>query len=733
MREFAPSRVAIRIEGLDCAEEVRLLKQELEERPGIVSLEFDLLSSRMVVVFDAAVISPETILASVASTGMSARLWEEQSPADSRPWWLRQARSVLTSIAGGLLLAGFASHAVLAGSLLAAFGFEDARGLPLVSRSLYGLSILVGLWLVAPKAWASLARLRPDMNLLMSIAVVGAMILDEWFEAATVTFLFSAALLLEHWSMGRARRAIEALMELSPPTARCLHPDGEEGRVVEQAVDDVAVGATVVVRPGERIPLDGLVRKGTTSVDQAPISGESISVSKQPGDEVFAGTINQEGAFEFEVTKPAKDTTLARILHMVEEAGSRRAPSEQWVETFARYYTPAMMALALTIAVTGPLFFAADWSQWTYNGLVVLVIACPCALVISTPVSVVSGMTAASRRGVLIKGGRFLEAAADLPALALDKTGTLTYGQPAVQQIVPLNGHSRRELLERAAAMEMHSQHPLARAILRRAEEEGITVPQADDYRLLQGKGAEGVFAGKTFWIGSHRLVHEKMGESPDVHLQAVALEDAGHTVVAVGTAEHVCGLIAIADRVRDGASGTVEQLRNMGVRRIVLLTGDNEQTAREVARVTGVDDYRAELLPEDKVREVEQLRRDYRSVAMIGDGVNDAPAMAASTLGIAMGAMGTDAAIETADIALMSDDLSKLPWLIAHARRTLSVIRQNIAFALGLKAVFVVLTLAGAASLWMAIAADMGASLLVIFNGLRLLQSAEYGMRNAE
>ncbi len=727
MRESAPSRVTLRVDELDCAEEVGLLKHTLAGQPGIISLEFDLLNSRMVVTFDAAATSAETILSRVASTGMQARFWQEQTPADSRSWWQREARFVLTSIAGGLLLAGFVSHALCTGNFLAAFGggfAEDAQGLPLVSRSLYGLSVLVGCWLIVPKAWAALSRLRPDMNLLMFLAVVGAMILDEWFEAAAVTFLFSAALLLEHWSMGRARRAIAALMDLSPSTARCLCSDGEEDRVVEQAVEEVCVGATVVVRPGEKIPLDGLVQKGTTSVDEAPISGESIPVSKQPGDEVFAGTINQEGAFEFKVSKPANDTTLARILQMVEEAGCRRAPSEQWVEAFARYYTPAMMALALLVAVVGPLFFSADWSQWAYNGLVLLVIACPCALVISTPVSIVSGMTAATRNGVLIKGGRFLEAAANLSALALDKTGTLTYGQPAVQQVVPLNGHSRRELLERAAAMEMHSQHPLARAILRRAEEEGITVPRADDYRLLQGKGAEGVFAGKAFWIGSHRFLHEKIEEPPDVHRQAVALEDAGHTVIAVGNAQHVCGLFSIADRVREGAFEMIAQLRDMGVRRIVLLTGDNEQTAREVAQVTGVDNYRAELLPEDKVREVELLRRDYQSVAMIGDGVNDAPAMAASTLGIAMGAMGTDVAIETADIALMSDDLSKLPWLITHARGTLAVIKQNISFALGLKVLFVALVLLGKASLWAAIAADMGGSLLVIFNGLRLLKA---------
>lgn len=494
--------------------------------------------------------------------------------------------------------------------------------------------------------------------------------------------------------------------------------------VRERPIEDVPLGSTVLVRPHDRIPLDGTVLKGISSVNEAPITGESVPVSKQPGDEVFAGTINEDGTLEFEVIREACDTTLARIVHMIEEASSRRAPSEQWVETFARYYTPTMLALAVGIALLPPLLFTLSWSDWFYRALVLLVIACPCALVISTPVSIVSALTAAARHGVLVKGGRYLEAFVHLKVLALDKTGTLTHGRPVVQQIVALNGHSEDEVLQRAAAMEGHSQHPLARAILNRAHERGIAVAPAENYRVLSGLGAEGEFGGRPFWIGSHRLMHDAGAETPDIHEQAVRLEDAGHSVVALGNEEHVCGLIGVADEVRRGVAETIAAVKRSGVRHVVMLTGDNTETARAVAGIVGVDEFRAELLPPDKLREVESLRDKYGPVAMLGDGVNDAPAMAAADVGIAMGAIGSDAAIETADVALMADDLAKLPWLVHHARRTLRIIKENITFALGLKLLFVVLTFLGMASLWLAIAADTGATLLVILNALRLLRA---------
>jgi len=720
-------QVAYKVYGLDCAEEVAVLKKQIGGKAGVAALDFDVLNARMTVTYDSEKTTPEDIVAAVAAAGMRAVPWAERAEPGTESFWQRRGRQVTTCTSGALLVAGFLVHWILHGSLLDALvaGGGGEHVFPLASILLYLGSIVSGAWFVAPKAVGSLRRLRPDMNLLMVTAVIGAMAIGEWLEAATVTFLFAVSLLLEHWSVGRARRAIAALMDLSPTTARYLCP--EDGDVIEKRVEEVPVGVTVLVRPGEKIPLDGEVLEGTSTVNQAPITGESVPVSKGPGDEVFAGTINEDGALKFKATKAANDTTLARIIHLVEEAQSRRAPSEQWVEKFARYYTPAMMALAAAVVVVPPLFFSAPWMQWVYRGLVILVIACPCALVISTPVSIVSGLTAAARNGVLIKGGMYLEAAGRLRALALDKTGTLTYGHPEVQQVIPFNSHTPKELLERAAALEAQSEHPLARAILRKAEAEGVVVGvRVEGFRAIKGKGAQAEIDGKAFWIGSHRLMDEKGQETPEVHEKAEELEGAGHSVVAVGNDRHVCGLISVADGLRENAPEAVQVMRRLGLRKVVMLTGDNQGTARAVAAAAGVEDFRAELLPEDKVEAVESLVSEFGQVAMVGDGVNDAPAMAVATFGIAMGAMGTDAAIETADIALMADDLARLPWLIRHSRRTLGTIKQNIFFALGLKIVFIALALFGLASLWMAIAADMGASLLVIFNGLRLLRDRE-------
>jgi Cd2+/Zn2+-exporting ATPase len=511
-------------------------------------------------------------------------------------------------------------------------------------------------------------------------------------------------------------------MDLTPPAARRLAADGSEEQVPP---DRVSVGELFSVRPGERMPLDGRVVRGTSDVNQAPITGESLPVPKSAGEEVFAGTINGDGALTIECTKAAGDTTLAHIIRLVGEAQSRRAPSEQWVEKFARVYTPAVMAIALSVLLIPPLFFGGAWLDWFYRSLVLLVIACPCALVISTPVSIVAALAAAARNGVLIKGGLYVEAPARLEAIALDKTGTLTEGKPTVVQVVPLGGHDEQELLERGAALAARGTHPLARAIMAYARQRRVAIRPAEEYQITQGKGATGRFNGQEYWLGSRRYLAERGQETEEVLQRLELLAKAGRTVVAIGNASHVCGLIALADTVRPGARETLQSLRDAGVKHIVMLTGDNQETADAIARETGVDEIHAELLPADKVTAVEALVAKYGQVAMVGDGVNDAPALGRATLGIAMGAAGSDAAIETADIALMSDDLSKIPWLIRHSRRTLAVIRQNIGFSLSVKALFVVLTLAGYASLWAAIAADMGASLLVIFNGLRLLNAA--------
>jgi Cd2+/Zn2+-exporting ATPase len=442
------------------------------------------------------------------------------------------------------------------------------------------------------------------------------------------------------------------------------------------------------------------------------------------GDEVFAGTINGDGLLEIESTKAANDTTLARIIKMVGDANSKRAPAEKWVEKFAAIYTPVVMVAAILILVVPPLALGGDWSDWLYRSLVLLVIACPCALVISTPVSVVAALASAARNGVLIKGGVFIELPSQLKAIAMDKTGTLTQGNPAVVDVVPLNGHDDEELLTRAGALELNSSHPLARAIVEETQRRSMTIPAAEQFEIIQGKGASGTIYGKTYWLGSHRYLEQRKQETQQVHEQLEAMQQAGRTVVVIGNDEHVCGFITLADAICEESRDAIKQLHDAGVQHVVMLTGDNEGTAKSIANQAGIDEVHAELLPEDKVIAVEKLVTQYKHVAMIGDGVNDAPALARASLGMAMGGAGSDAAIETADIALMSDDLSKIPWLIHHSRKTLRIIRQNIGFSLAVKAIFVILTFVGYASLWAAIAADTGASLFVITNGLRLLRS---------
>ncbi|GMW01645.1 MAG: hypothetical protein AMXMBFR84_27820 [Candidatus Hydrogenedentota bacterium] len=720
---LGPIPKSFKIRGMDCAEEIAILKRELGPLVGGEEcISFDLLNARITIAPAKKDIRDEAIIAAVARTGMQATPWQAhmRNATASNSLWQRHGRTLFVILGGLATFAGFLIHVQYHG-FLHAFASSGSAGhrFPFPTLVLYGAGILASGWHIFPKAWNSARRIRPDMNLLMTVAVIGAIAIGEWLEAAVVTLLFGVALLLESWSVGRARKAISALMEVASPTARCLLDDGG---IKEMEIADVPVGTAVLVKPGEKIPLDGTVTKGSTTVNQAPITGESKLEAKDVGDTVFAGSVNEQGSFEFRTTKLATDTTIARIVRMVEEAQSRRAPSEQWVEKFARYYTPIMMGLSVLVMIVPPIVFGGAWATWFYQGLVLLVIACPCALVISTPVSIVAGLSSAARAGVLIKGGVFLEAPAQLRAIAMDKTGTLTRGQPEVQLVVPLSGHSAYEVLERAAALESQSEHPLARAILRRADADSVRFTPAAGFQAIKGKGAKGYINGSLYWIGSHRLLHELGQEDERIHEEAQRLENAGHSVIIVGNDKHVCGLISVADAVRPESREIVLALKDAGIQKVIMLTGDNYGTAEAIADEVGVDDVEAELLPEDKVEAVQRLVTAFGKVAMVGDGINDAPALAAASVGIAMGAAGTDAALETADIALMSDDLSKLPWLIKHSKRTLRIIRQNIIFALGLKAVFIILSLAGAATLWMAIAADMGASLLVIFNGLRLL-----------
>jgi len=822
---------AFRIEEMDCANEVSILRRALTPLVGNPDrLEFDVLSRRMRVDMDGLDLRPGDVVAAVARTGMRAAPetagrsgvvlgplpsasqgrhhehahcqgdCQSHGPADGhghpmssehghdhvqadlqaiapRPaqipalagcsccggacavpapgdvpsgllsllppgltaLWQRQSSLLLCALSGVALAAGIGVEWARSGSLLAVFA---ETGVPHAATLILWLAAAVaGAWRVLPRAVHSVRSLRPDMNLLMVTAVIGAAAIGQFFEGASVAFLFAVANHLESWSVDRARSAIAALLDISPSRALLLSRPGDVGGTVggglpglpvETAVENVPVGSRILIRAGDRIPLDGTVAAGSSDIDQSPITGESMPVPKRVGEPVYAGTINGGGVLEVLTTRAASDTTLARILHMVEAAQSRRARAVQWVDRFAAVYTPAMLAVAALVAVAPPLFFGGAWSAWVYEALVVLVIACPCALVISTPVSIVAGLTSAARNGVLVKGGSFLELPASLTAVAFDKTGTLTLGRPRVARVLPVDGHPQvrdaAAALRIAAALEGPSSHPLARAIVQHARQvlgtgldDGAT---ASNHRTLPGLGAEGVVDGVRWRIGNRRYFEQDGGQAGAQDGQSIGTEDAdtGSSVLLWNDAG-LAAVMELEDDLRPDARAVLDDLRVAGLRRMVMLTGDNAATAARVAAACGVTDIRADLLPADKTAAVAALVAEGERVAMVGDGVNDAPALATAHLGIAMGGIGSDAAIETADITLMSDDLGKLPWLVRHSRRTLGVIRQNIGFALGLKALFLGLAVFQVASLWMAIVADIGGSFLVIMNGLRLLR----------
>lgn len=626
---------------------------------------------------------------------------------DSSPW---ETRSL---VASGLLVAGG-----LVGQWAKVFPSIATKGI-------YTAAMLAGGWFLLPKAWRAVLRFRPDINLLVVIAAIGASVIGEWAEAATVVFLFGVAEWLEGWADRRARRAVEALLEIAPKTATVKRED----RFIEVPVEDVAVGETIAVKSAMNIPLDGEVLAGESSVNQAPITGESVPVDKKGGDTVFAGTVNGEGSLEIRVTKAAGDTTLARIIRLVQQAQEEKAPTQRFVDVFARYYTPSVTVVALLIFLVPPLFFGGDWSEWLYRACVLLIIACPCALVISTPVSIVAGMAALAKRGVLVKGGAHLESIAKLKALALDKTGTITEGKPQVQGVEGLNQTSEQEILRIAAAIDDHSSHPLAKAVVEYAKKQGIAFPRAENYQARSGRGAEGIVEEHAYFVGNHRFTHELGVCSEEIERRLAVIESKGQSVIVVGHRPHgdckgeVLGILAVGDTVRHNAAGAIRALHDAGIESVVMLSGDNQRTADSIAKQVGIDEARGDLLPDDKVAAVKALREKHGSVGMVGDGVNDAPAMATATIGIAMGGAGTDAAIETADVTLMTDDLGKIAETIRLGRRTLGIVRFNITFALALKAVFLILTLMGHASLWLAIMADTGATLLVVANSLRLLR----------
>ncbi len=700
-----------RIENMDCPTEETLIRDRLGKLEGVLGLEFNLMQRRLSVRHTLA--GTATIELALAEIGMRAEPLAEaatgsgtripDAPAISRRQWVLMGAAGLAAIAAEILAWSTGQDAswpviLLALVAIAASGFETYK-----------------------KGLIALRNFNLNINALMAIAVTGAVVIGQWPEAAMVMVLFSIAEMIEALSLDRARNAIRKLMEAAPETATVRQADDTWK---EMAVAAVAAGMLVQVKPGQRLPLDGEVVLGQSAVNQAPITGESMPVDKEPGDSVFAGSINETGSFEFRVTSAAGQSTLARIIKAVEEAQGSRAPTQRFVDQFARIYTPAVLAIAVLVALLPPLAFGEPWIDWIYKALVLLVIACPCALVISTPVTIVSALAAAARRGMLIKGGAYLELGRDIKSLALDKTGTITEGKPAVTDLIGWDGSAADVALVAAAALAARSDHPVSRAIARRFTESGVNLATAEvgEFAALTGRGVRGDIAGVVHHLGNHRLIEELGLCSPSLEASLETLEKQGKTAVVVTRGASVLGILAVADRVRETSRAALADLHALGVRTL-MLSGDNSHTATAIAREVGIDDARGDQMPEDKLAAIEAELRTHGTVGMVGDGINDAPALAKSSIGFAMGAAGTDTAIETADVALMDDDLRKIPEFIRLSRATAAVLKQNIALALGIKAVFLVLAIAGQATLWMAVFADMGASLLVVFNGMRLLR----------
>ncbi|MDQ1253571.1 MAG: Zn2+/Cd2+-exporting ATPase [Euryarchaeota archaeon] len=697
------------ISGMDCADCAAKLEKHISRVPGVENANVNFGASKVTVTHNG---QTAEILSTIEKMGYSGKVddrFNESFRVNSSPasFWKSNQYVKPTVISFVLLVCGLISVNLGASEL--------------VVEGLFLTGIFLGGLLTAKNAKSELINaLEFDMNILMTIAEVGAAAIGALEEAATVVFLFSFGNMLQGYTLDKTRNSIRSLMELTPNEALVRRGTTE----IKMSVEKISVGDTIVVLPGERIAMDGKVSAGYSTVNEAPITGESIPVEKQLGDEVYAGTINERGSLEVKVTKLSRDNTISRIIHMVEEAQGQRAPSQQFVDKFAKYYTPAVIILAALVATVPPLFLGQPFEKWVYEALAMLLVACPCALVISTPVSIVSAIGSAAKNGVLIKGGMYLEEAGALSVVAFDKTGTLTEGKPHVTDIIPVDGLPNQEFLSIASAIESRSEHPLAEAIVNYAKEHGAKVTIISKFESIPGKGAKAVVRGKTYRIGNSRFFVEQAIDLKPVEGDISRLQNEGKTVMILGDDVRVLGLIAVADILRENSGHAVSTLKKAGIKKVIMLTGDNENTARAIALKAGIDDFRADLLPEDKVDAVKSLLAEHGKVAMVGDGVNDAPAMAISTVGIAMGAAGTDTALETADIALMADDLTKLTDTIELSRKTLGIIKQNIALALIIKGLILLLVIPGWLTLWLAVVGDMGSSLLVTLNGMRLLRT---------
>jgi Cd2+/Zn2+-exporting ATPase len=695
---------SFRIEQMDCPTEQTLIQNKLGKLAGVQQLEFNLINRVLGVTHDLP--STDAIVDAIQSLGMHAELIAKDGNTDvpvnspvKKAWW-------------PLALSGVAA--------LAAEGIHFAQLAPSWVVALVALLSILSCGLTTyKKGWIALKNRNLNINALMSIAVTGAVLIGQWPEAAMVMFLFTVAELIEARSLDRARNAIGGLMQLTPELATVRQADGTW---FEQDVKSIELGALVRVRPGERVGLDGEVLSGSSTIDQAPITGESLPVEKAVGDKVFAGTINQAGSLEYRVTAAANNSTLARIIHAVEAAQGSRAPTQRFVDSFSRIYTPAVFLFALAVALIPPLFMGAAWFDWIYRALVLLVVACPCALVISTPVTIVSGLAAAARKGILIKGGVYLESGHKLDYLALDKTGTITHGKPVLTDFLALDPLVNDTASAIAASLASRSDHPVSQAIAKDAAEKQLGLHEVEAFAALAGRGVKGEVGGQLYHLGNHRLVEELGLCSPELEARLDALESQGKTVVLLCDQSGPLALFAVADTVKESSREAIRQLHELGIK-TVMLTGDNPHTAKAIADWVGIDQAQGNLLPADKLQAIEGLYAQGHRVGMVGDGINDAPALARSEIGFAMAAAGTDTAIETADVALMDDDLRKIPAFVRLSRQTSAILKQNITLALAIKAVFLAVTFAGMATMWMAVFADMGVSLLVVFNGLRLLR----------
>nr|WP_313553571.1 heavy metal translocating P-type ATPase [Stutzerimonas nitrititolerans] len=688
---------------MDCPTEERLITDKLSGMPGITALQFNLLQRTLTISHEPQALAPA--LAAIRALGFTPQLVTDAMPStetqpSSKGQWWRLGFSGLAAVTAEALHFG-----------------EWAPEWSIAAISIVAV-LLCGLT-VYRKGWIALTNRNLNINALMSIAVTGAILIGEWPEAAMVMFLFAVAELIEARSLDRARNAIRGLMDLAPERVTVQQDDG---RWLEVAVAHVAIGSLVRVRPGERIGLDGEVVRGHSTIDQAPITGESLPVEKATGDPVFAGTINQHGELDYRVTAQVSQSTLARIIHAVEEAQGSRAPTQRFIDRFSRIYTPAVVLFSVAVAIVPPLLAGGQWFDWLYRALVLLVVACPCALIISTPVTIVSGLAVAARRGILIKGGVYLENGRKITHLALDKTGTITCGKPVQTDFLALADGAYEASRSAAASLAHRSDHPVSQAIARTAAEQSVALYEVENFEALPGRGVRGSIDGRRYQLGNQRLLAELGFGSPALEGTLDQLERQGKTAVILSDEHRVLALFGVADTLRETSKTAIDELHALGVKTL-MLTGDNPHTAQAIARQVGIDKARGSLLPTDKLDAIEALIDGQHTIGMVGDGINDAPALARADIGFAMAAAGTDTAIETADVAIMDDDLRKIPAFIRLSRQTVAVLAQNITLALGIKAVFLIVTLMGHATMWMAVFADMGVSLLVVLNGLRLLR----------